>query len=202
MAAAALSFSVTACNNKGPDSKSSADSANNAKANTTDSANRKIAGKTDSSSRSERKGFKDDAHFVADAVDGGAYEIAAAHVALKNSADKRVKQFASMMIKDHTKWGMAMKAYAKSKNITLPDSLSNDKRDKVKKLSEKGNDKFDVKYMDNMRKDHKDDLDAFTDAEKNTKDPLLKKVLDKTIPGIQHHLMMATSLDSIIDKEK
>lgn len=202
MAAAALSFSVTACNHKGPDSKDSADSANNAKASTTDSANRSMSNKTDSASKSEKSGFKDDAHFVADAADGGAYEIAAAQVALKNSSDKRVKEFASMMIRDHTKWGSSIKAYAKSKNITLPDSLSNDKKDKVNKLAQKGSDKFDVKYMDNMKKDHKDDLDAFNDADKNTKDAALKTRLDKIIPGIQHHLMMATTLDSIIDKEK
>lgn len=202
MAAAALSFSITACNSKGPDSKDAADSANNAKAKTTDSANHAMASTTDSASSSNKKGYKDDAHFVVDAADGGAYEIAAAQVALKNSSDKRVKEFASMMIKDHTKWGKEVAGYAKSKSITVPDSLSNDKKDLVKKLSEKGNDKFDVKYMDNMKKDHKDDLDAFTDARKNTKDAALKTTLDKIIPGIQHHLMMATTLDSIIDKEK
>lgn len=200
LAGAVLSF--TACNSKGPDSKDAADSANNAKAKMTDSANHAMASTTDSASKKEKKGFKDDAHFVVDAADGGAYEIAAARVALKNSSDKRVKEFAAMMIKDHTKWGNEMMAYAKSKNITVPDSLSNDKKDLVKKLSEKGNDKFDVKYMDNMKKDHKNDLDAFTDAETNTKDAALKTTLGKIIPGIQHHLMMATTLDSIIDKEK
>ena len=202
MLTAAVTFSFVSCNNKGPDSKSAADSANDAKANSSDSATHANASMNDSIANANKKGFKDDAHFVADAADGGAYEVAAGYVALKNSSDKRVKEFAHMMIKDHTRWGNELKAYAKSKNITVPDSLSNDKKDKVKNLSEKANDKFDVKYMDEMKSDHKDDLDAFKDAEKNTKDAGLKSWLDKTIPGINHHLMDAERLDSIIDKEK
>lgn len=202
VATAAMSLAMTSCNSKGPDSKDSADSANNAKAKITDSANHALAGTTDSVSKSNKKEFKDDAHFIVAAADGGAYEIAAARLALKHSSDARVKEFASMMIKDHTKWGEEVMAYAKSKNITVPDSLSNEKKEIIKNLGEKGNDKFDVKYMDKVKKDHKNDLDAFTDAETNTKDAALKTTLGKIIPGIQHHLMMATTLDSIIDKEK
>ena len=201
-ATAAISLTMTSCNTKGTDSKESADSANNAKAKTTDSANHALANTSDSVSKTNKKEFKDEAHFIVAASDGGAYEIAAAKLALKHSSDKRVKEFAALMIKDHTKWGDEVMAYAKSKNITVPDSLSNDKKELIKKLGEKGNDKFDVKYMDNMKKDHKNDLDAFTEAESTTKDAALKTTLGKIIPGIQHHLMMATTLDSIIDKEK
>ncbi len=199
---AAMAISMTACNSKGPDSKESADSANNAKAKMTDSANHALASTTDSMSKINKKEFKDDAHFIVAAADGGAYEIAAARLALKHSSDKRVKEFATMMIKDHTKWGDEVMEYAKSKNITVPDSLSNDKKEIIKDLGEKGNNKFDVKYMDKVKKDHKNDLDAFTDAETNTKDATLKTMLGKIIPGIKHHLEMATTLDSIIDKEK
>lgn len=199
---AAMTISMTACNSKGPDSKESADSANNAKGKMTDSANHALASTTDSVSKANKKEFKDDSHFIVAAADGGAYEIAAARLALTHSSDRRVKEFATIMIKDHTKWGDEVMAYAKSKNITVPDSLSNDKKEIIKNLGEKGNDKFDVKYMDKVKKDHKNDLDAFTDAESNTKDAALKTTLGKIIPGIKHHLEMATTLDSIIDKEK
>lgn len=205
LAVAAILFtsvSITSCNNSGKDAKEVADSANNTKAKTSDSSTHAETSKMDSTSSAMKSGFKDDAHFVSDAMDGGMYEIAAAKVALKNSSDSHVKDFANMMIKDHTKWGDQMKALAKTKNITVPADLSDKKKDKVNDLSKNTGRKFDIAYMDDMKSDHKDDLSEFKDARKNTKDADLQGALDKVIPGIQHHLTEATMLDSLIDKTK
>ncbi len=57
-----------------------------------------------------------------DAGTAGATEIAASKLALKNSNDKQVKNFAQRMIADHTKLARNLDVIAKRHGITAPPS--------------------------------------------------------------------------------
>lgn len=166
---------VQACGGN-KDSKASADSANTAKADTA---------KKDSSASAVDK---DDAKFAVAAANGGMAEVELGTLAQEKAVNAKVKDFGSMMVKDHSKANDEMKALAKSKGITLPDSIDS-KEQKVKSdLSAKSGADFDKAYVSNMIDDHKEDIKEFEDAAKNVKDPELKAFAVKTLPTLKMHL--------------
>lgn len=172
---AGVACMVQACGGN-KDSKASADSANTAKA---DSA------KKDSSLTAVDK---DDAKFAVAAANGGMAEVELGTLAQQKAANAKVKDFGGMMVSDHSKANDEMKALAKSKGITLPDSVDS-KEQKVKNdLSAKTGADFDKAYVSNMIDDHKEDIKEFEDATKNLKDPDLKAFAVKTLPTLKMHL--------------
>jgi putative membrane protein len=172
---AAMVCLVQACSGH-KDSKASADSANTAKADTA---------KKDSSVATVDK---DDAKFAVAAANGGMAEVELGQLAQQKAANAKVKDFGGMMVTDHSKANDEMKALAKSKGITLPDSIDS-KEQKVKMdLSAKSGADFDKAYVSNMIDDHKEDIKEFEDAAKNCKDADLKAFAVKTLPTLKMHL--------------
>src|SRR5262245_36571918 len=115
--------------NSSNDSKESADSANAAK----DSATKDT---TSSTGAGMATGF-DDAKFATDAANGGMTEVALSKLALQKATNAQVKDFAAMMVKDHSKANEELMTLAKSKNITLPATLDNDSQKKHDDLAAK-----------------------------------------------------------------
>ena len=110
------------------------------------------------------------------------------HQRRQKAGNQKVKDFGTMMVNDHSKANDEMKALAKSKGITLPDSLDS-KEQKVKNdLSAKSGADFDKAYVSNMIDDHKEDIKEFEDATKNLKDPDLKAFAAKALPTLKMHL--------------
>ena len=142
---------------------------------------------------------KDDAEFLVKAANGGMLEVEAGIMAEKLATSKEVKEFAKQMIADHSKANTELKAYASSKNIALPDSIDVDTKDKLNKLAENKGAEFDEEYIDFMVSDHKDDVSLFEGASKDANDPELKAWVDKTLPTLRHHLMMAQERDSLFE---
>jgi putative membrane protein len=172
---AGVACMVQSCHSN-KDSKASADSANTAKADTAKKDSTVVA--VD----------KDDAKFAVAAANGGMAEVELGTLAQQKAANAKVKDFGAMMVTDHSKANDEMKALAKSKGITLPDSLDT-KEQKVKTdLSAKSGADFDKAYVSNMIDDHKEDIKEFEDAAKNCKDADLKAFAVKTLPTLKMHL--------------
>jgi putative membrane protein len=175
MITAVTGLMLQACNGNKKDSTSSADSVNAVKDTTT-------TGKTGIAV------VADDAKFAVDAANGGMTEIQLSQLATTKAVNSKVKDFANMMITDHTKAGDSLKAVAKTKNITLPDSVNADSKKAIAGLFAKSGTDFDKAYVDKMVADHKATVDMFESASKSLKDPDLKAFVDKTLPTIKGHL--------------
>lgn len=175
IALAALAFQ--ACNHGGKDSKEAADSANVTK---------------DTSHNAATTGGiavdKDDAKFVTTAANDGMAEVAAGKMAATKTTNARVKNFANMMVTDHTKAGDELAALAKTKNITLPATPDADAQKKADDLSKKTGKDFDKAYVDAMVDGHENAVKLFTDASQNCKDADLKAFAAKTLPTLKMHL--------------
>jgi putative membrane protein len=145
--------------------------------------------------------IQDDTKFAVAAADGGMMEVQLGKLALMNASAKEVKKFAQMMIDDHSKAGDELKSLAATKNITLPQTLSNkNQRDYDDFTKKKGAD-FDKAYTSYMVNDHKEDIDDFSSEADKGKDTDLKSWASGKIPVLQHHLMMAQSADSVVRKK-
>ncbi|MDW6023589.1 DUF4142 domain-containing protein [Mesorhizobium sp. BAC0120] len=64
--------------------------------------------------------------FVNKAAIGGMFEVQSSELALKKSKDADVRQFAEMMVTDHTKANNTLKSVAKQEHLKLPTELDHE----------------------------------------------------------------------------
>ncbi|MBC7905115.1 MAG: DUF4142 domain-containing protein [Gemmatimonadaceae bacterium] len=187
----ALPLALAACNNEAGDSVDKADSANEAKADIQDTANN---GATVIAADEES------AEFMVAAADGGMMEVELGRAAKEKATHPRVKAFGDMMAMDHGKANEELKALAARKNVTLPAALSENNQKHVTDMSKKSAKEFDKDYMGMMVDDHKDDIDKFEKASKNSKDAEVKAFAEKTLPTLRAHLDSAKAIKDALDK--
>jgi len=171
---------AASCGNNHPDSK--------------DIAKEENKEKFDSSS------IEDDTKFAVAAADGGIMEVELGKLALGNAHSSGVKTFAQQMVDDHTKVNDELMAWAKQKNVSLPSTMSSSKQDRYNDLAKKKGAEFDKAYISAMVGDHKDDIGAFRKEADKGKDTGLRAWASQKLPTLEHHLMMAQGLDSLLKK--
>ena len=115
---------ATACNNGNPDSVKEAKTDN---FKNTDSLNQQKS-VTDSSTAVPSK---NDEAFMDNAAAGGQLEVLLGQIAQNNARSQRVKDFGAMMVRDHGQGGNEIRSLASAKQIFLPDSISNDQKERL-----------------------------------------------------------------------
>jgi putative membrane protein len=130
------------------------------------------------------------------------YEIDTSELALKYGKSADVKSFAQQMISDHQKAGQDFKAALGEASIEAPrDALDVTHTAKYAKLrvftTENG---FDTAYVDAQLAAHQDAVATFKDYAANGPTPALKSFAEKTLPTLEHHLMMVEELRNKIPK--
>lgn len=174
---AAAAYTFQACNSRPKDAKENADSLNKTKDTTTNVAATGGIAVT-----------ADDAKFATDAANGGMAEVALGKLAQQKTTNVQIKDFAAMMVTDHSKANDALMAIAKTKNITLPATVDADHQKKMDDLSKLTGKDFDKAYVDAMVDGHKSTLTLMQNEAKNGSDADLKAFAANTAPTVQTHL--------------
>jgi putative membrane protein len=188
----ALLLGTAACNSQ--DSVKQAEETNEAKNEA--SASTSETGKT----TEESKNF--DAEFMAKAASGGMLEVQLGQAVASKGTTAEGKEFASMMVKDHTKANAELKGIAAKKNITLPATLGEDHQKVFKDVTEEKGADMDKEYLKEMVKDHEEDVKEFREASEKASDPEIKAFATKQVPVLQHHLEMAQKMSATLEKRK
>jgi putative membrane protein len=132
--------------------------------------------------------------FMNDAAKGGMTEVEVSKLAKDRAMNPRVKNFAEMMVRDHSAANDELKTIARQKNVMLPTDLGN-KQDDVNDLSKKKGADFDKAYMKMMVKDHKDVVDQFEKCAQNGTDPDVKTFASQKLPTLRMHLDSAKAIE-------
>ncbi len=136
-----------------------------------------------------------DQQFMQNAGTAGATEIAASKLALTNSNDKQVKDFAQRMIVDHTKLARNLDVIAKRHGITVPPSADSSVIGSLPNL--KGAE-FDKAYIEQVEQvavgEHQKAVELFRKESEKGNDAALKTAASKALPVISHHCAMAQQL--------
>lgn len=142
-----------------------------------------------------------DAQILAYAATANAGEIQEGQMAQHKATNAAVKNFAKLMVTDHTKMLADGRALATKLSIT-PDSskdevkdLAKGGRDDIKDLTDKkaGKD-WDEDYMEKQVDGHQKILDKLNDASQSAKSPDLKNALNESIAKVQGHLTQAKAI--------
>ncbi|MFD0998585.1 DUF4142 domain-containing protein [Ohtaekwangia kribbensis] len=135
--------------------------------------------------------LKADWEFAVKAAAGGLMEVELGKLAQSKATDPQVKAFGESMVTDHGKANEELKSLAQQKNISIPDSLSEEHKKKFDDLAAKSGKDFDEAYIKHMVDDHEKDISEFKDESENGKDPELKSWAAAKLPILTHHLEMA-----------
>jgi putative membrane protein len=137
---------------------------------------------------------KEDSSFILEASMGGRMEVEFANYAQTRAKNQRVKDFAAMMIRDHSQANQELKNFAASRNFAFGDTIGHKNEGHLKKLLTPGIN-FDKTYMQLMVNDHKEDVSKFEKAAGEVKDPQLKSWVEKTLPVLKVHRDSAVSIN-------
>jgi putative membrane protein len=132
-----------------------------------------------------------DQTFVKEAADAGLTEVRMGELAQKQAASASVKEFSSMMIKDHNAANEELRNFGAKNGITLPTDLCSDCRRKYNGLVEYKGAAFDKKYMEQMVADHRDVVLRFERQSKDGNNKELKDWARTKLQTLKHHLSMA-----------
>ena len=186
----ALSALLLACNS--PEStNTSTDSVANTTTDTTTMVHDEM--RNDSSDNSE--------DFISDAATGGVMEVKLGELAKTNAASKAVKDFAAMMVRDHSKANDELKEIAVKNNVTIPATLPDKNQKHIDDLSKKNGAEFDKDYISLMVDDHEDDIKMFERcAKKDDEKADVKAFAAKTLPTLYKHLDAAKKIKDTQNK--
>ena len=125
-------------------------------------------------------------------------EIELGKLAQTKAQSQEVKDLGKMMVEGHTKSLRELTTLAKSKQITIPQQISEDAKEKYRNLNETSGKDFDIKYVDEMIKGHQDAISKFESAQTDINDEDIKAWISATLPDLNMHLDDAKTLDEKI----
>ncbi|AMR33384.1 hypothetical protein A0256_19145 [Mucilaginibacter sp. PAMC 26640] len=128
--------------------------------------------------------------FVQKCLENGNAELSLSKLALRNSRNPEVINYAKRMVDEHTKAAKDLKKIAKEQGVKVLDSLSTIHGQAMAALSKKLGPDFDKDYIQAMVQDHEQTItllkSAATSNNKNVSD-----FANKMLPIIQDHLKQA-----------
>ena len=135
---------------------------------------------------------KDD--FMEKAARMGMAEVQFGNLGVQKAQAQAVRDFAQMMVDEHTRSNQELMSMAASKNTTLPTTLDNKHTEEFNDLNRLTGSKFDQEFMEEMEDDHEDAVALFRKASMNHSDPDVKTWAATTLPTLERHLAMARSI--------
>ncbi|MEO8173620.1 MAG: DUF4142 domain-containing protein [Sediminibacterium sp.] len=154
----------------------------------------KEVAKDENNQKFDSTNIEGDTKFAVALADGSMFEVEASKLAATNASAANVKDFAKMMVTDHSGANAELKDLAAKKNISLPMTLSEAKQKKYNELAAKKGVDFDNAYVDCMVDEHKDAVDALQKEADKGNDADLRSWATGKLATIQHHLEVIKSI--------
>jgi putative membrane protein len=129
-----------------------------------------------------------DESFYKKAAEAGMAEVQTGQMAQEKATNPAVKEFAAMMVKDHTEANKKLTKIAMAKNVDLPKGPGMMNTAKEKKADMKSGDSFDKEYIQQQIKAHEDTAELLQKEIDSGKDPEAQAFAKETLPKVQAHL--------------
>lgn len=137
-----------------------------------------------------------DSRFYTAAAEGGMGEVQLARLAQEKSSDTKVKDFAAMMIKDHSAANEELQSLASGKNIKLPSGAGVRADAARLKLEALSGTTFDKSYIRNQVQAHRDTIALLEKEIGSGHDADTQAFARKILPTVKGHLKAIETLAS------
>ncbi len=138
--------------------------------------------------RAAMPGITKAAAYVAAAGAGDLYEKTSSQIVLKDAKNPKVRQFAQMMVSDHTKTTMQVTTAAQASGMTpMPPELTPDQARMIADLRAAPASDRETVYLDQQVTAHTEALALHRGYATHGDVPALKKVAAAAVPIVEHH---------------
>lgn len=128
-----------------------------------------------------------DARFAVHAADLNMETMELADLAEQRATDSRVKAIASTLQEEHERANDELARISSGKMITLPMSMSQDRREELQNLHERDSTNFDRNYLNQLIEHHEEARKLYQDASEDVRDAELQAFASKYLPLIKRH---------------
>jgi putative membrane protein len=158
--------------------------------------------------------------FVQQALQSGEEEVALGKLAAEKSQNGEVKQFAQMLVSDHTAVNEQLRLLAQ-RNGATPAPRDDSKRSgtdssppsatapgaapsspEVQQLSQLSGTDFDKKFLEIVVERHEKSVELYSAEAEKGANPAAKKLATEALPKIKEHLAQAKSLQQQVKDKK
>lgn len=136
-----------------------------------------------------------DTKFIKEVGEANKGELKMAELGAQKAERAEVKEFATMLVTDHTKCGTELTNLAQSKGVEMSAIVAPGAAEAFKDLEQKSGKDFDKAFLDKMIDEHQDLISKFEDMQKDATDAELKSWIDATLPKLKSHLERAKELN-------
>ena len=138
--------------------------------------------------------FADAPTFLVKAAQGGMVEVAAGELATSKATHPEVREFGSMMVRDHGAANQKVAALAQSKGVTLPETAGDAHQQTLAALRVMNGADFDRAYIAQMVKAHENTRQMLKSEIASGQDADVKKLASAMLPTVETHLQEAVRL--------
>jgi putative membrane protein len=135
-----------------------------------------------------------DQKFVEAAANNDLYEIALGNFVKERAQSDEIKQFATMMVEQHTQSSRQLQQAAQAAGIEVPSQMDEVHQAKLKKMQEKTGRMLERGYAIDQTAGHVMAVLKFHDATQMAQKPELKQFATATLPKLQQHFQHAARL--------
>ena len=134
-----------------------------------------------------------DTVFVTDGIKGDTAEVAIGHLASSKGATQSVRDFAKMLVTDHSAHKQKLIDLAHSARIPVPTEPAETGRAQLEKLEKLSGPEFDKALLKTLIGNHKKGI-AKNEAQAKSGDAQTAKLAQETVPVLKKHLATAEGL--------
>jgi putative membrane protein len=137
-----------------------------------------------------------DQQFALAAAIANKFEVVEGGLALAQASDPKLKDFARMMVKDHTVALQELRTAAKAANIALPADIAPDQahQAKINAIKNRRGADFDQAYRTDQVQAHQQAIALLDTYATSGGSPALKAWAAKTLPAVRKHFDLLQAL--------
>jgi putative membrane protein len=132
--------------------------------------------------------------FVNMAASSDMFEIQSSQLAVEQGQTDNVKEFAQMMITDHTASSQKLATIAAAQNLTVPAEMMAPQTELMENVTGAEGDAFDAAYGQAQAENHMVAAQLLETYSENGDNEALKEFAAETLPVVQQHLETAKTL--------
>lgn len=150
-------------------------------------------------------------HFATSAMMAGNAEVKLGQMASQRAQSPEVKQFAEMMVRDHSKSGAELKQAVRAHDVAAPEGLDDKHQRLMDRLSKLNGAEFDREYMKAMVEGHTEVKSMLEDRSEHSRptgtsgaaatqlDTAVNQWASKALPTVGQHLQKAQQIRAKLD---
>lgn len=157
---------------------------------------------SDSAPQSKQNTVAGDREFLSAAAEGSMMELVMGQYASGHATDQRLKDYGGLIVAQQKQMEAQVRKMAEVRNVTLPDTVSDEHLKLLVFLTPRGGNIFDSTYMSETIRHQKQLANLYDDAGKNLSDTEIKTYARETLPLIMNHLLKLITLRDSINIKK